>query len=240
MNVKMLPLQWYVDRLASGPRFSQGMYGDGEWICIFGREIGRCNAENTIYTASLCNELRQSLQFKHDGSFFFSVPASLETYGRFGEQIDRVTRMEFVDKDVWDHDVRVGLFGPLIAQLQKMKVCIISNANLRRLEFLRYSEFIELSYPNCYPEIEDAARRAIALGSGWVHLISAGLPAALLAQRIHAAVPDAFALDLGSVWDAFVGIGAQRGWRSELYADPKRYAAWLAQYESVGVPQRAL
>ena len=68
--------------------------------------------------------------------------------------------------------------------------------------------------------------------SGYV-LISAGLPAALIAQRIQIALGDVFALDLGSIWDAFVGIGAQRGWRREMYEDEAKYAEWKELYRAI-------
>ena len=40
-----------------------------------------------------------------------------------------------------------------------------------------------------------------------------------------------FAIDMGSTWDSFVGIGGQRAWRGQLYSDPRKYQAWLDLYK---------
>lgn len=237
MRIKHLPLSWYVERLVTGPRFSMGMYGDAEWIALFGKSVGGRNAEFTVYTPELCRDLRESLRFDAP-DFYYSIPAVLGTLRGF-ERIKEIADHEYVEKDMWDKEVRTGGLCPLIAQLQKMRTCIISNANLRRLDFLGYESFVEISYPNCHPEVERAANEALNF-DGNVFLISAGMPAALIAQRIHAARPDAFALDLGSVWDAFVGIGRQRGWRAEIYASQAAYDSWMDQYASVGVKRRAV
>lgn len=241
MNIIEHPLQYYVDRLANGQRFSQGMYGDGEWISVFGYSVGRANAEGTIYTQGLYRELKTIITDFHAADYLISVPEGLKRYGDFREKIDRITSREFVDKDVWDREVRLGGFCPLIRQLQGMRTCIVSNANLRRLNFLQYDEFIEISYPNCYDEIDYVVSMATTvIPHCEVYLVSAGLPAAIITASLHKLIPDAFCLDLGSVWDAFVGIGGQRGWRGELYADKAKYREWLAMYESVGVDPNAV
>ena len=225
------PISWYVDKLRNEECFSQGMYGDAEWIALFGNRVGSKNAEDTIYTPELCKVLRLSLEYRAD-NFYFSVPEILRTLG-MEEEIDKHTQQEFVEKDMWDREARLGGLMPFIQQLQEMKTCIISNVNLRRLEFLHYDEFIEVSYPNCFPEMESVLDQVRVLGGGYVYLISAGLPAAILAQKIHEMFSDVFALDVGSIWDAFVRIGAQRGWRRELYADQKLYQDWQNLYAAV-------
>jgi hypothetical protein len=209
-----------------------GMYGDAEWIAIFRRDIGGKNAEHTIYTPELCKALRMSLSYRAD-NFYFSTPIEVIHMG-FEKRIDFLTQVEFVEKDApWDVESRLGGLVPFIQQLKKMKTCIISNKALRGLTFLEYDAFIELSYPNCFPEIETVIQQAQKIGNGYVFLISAGLPATLIAQQLHATLDNVFALDLGSIWDAFVKIGAQRGWRRELYDNETKYKEWLEQYRSI-------
>lgn len=231
MIIHEYPISWYVDKLRNEEYFSQGMYGDAEWVALFEKHIGGKNAENTVYTPELCRALKQSLDYQPD-NFYFSVPTILRFLG-MEEKIDKHTQREFVEKDVWDVQSRLGGLVPFIQQIQRMKTCIISNANLRRLDFLHYDEFIEVSYPNCFSEIESVLSQVEAFGGGYVYLISAGLPAAILAQKIHGMFPNVFALDVGSIWDAFVRIGAQRGWRKELYETPEAYQVWQNQYAEV-------
>lgn len=232
MIVHNHPLDFYIQKLQNKEYFSMGMYGDGEWLGIFHDRVGGQNAEGTVYTPQLCNELEASLLF--DGGsipFLFSTPKGLEHFSVMGGKIDEYLQqkdlnMEFVEKDMWDKEVREMRFAPFIKQLRQMNVVVISNAALRGLNFLNYDLFVEVGYPNCHEEVDRAVAECVAYGKPSVFLVSMGLPGSLFVQKLHGKVPGSFIIELGSVWDAFVGIGSQRGWRQELYADPEAWEAW--------------
>lgn len=233
MIVHNHPLDWYVEKLKNREYFSQGMYGDGEWLAVFHDRIGGENAEGTVYTKELCDALAHSLHYVSP-TFYFSTPEGLRDarLSGIGEaRIDKWLKkegleIEFVEKDCWNTWTRLSQLQPFINQLRQMNVCIISNKALRGLTFLNYDHFIEIGYPNCFSEIDRVVEAALEYGKSGVYLISAGLPAAIIAQRLHERIPESWFLDLGSIWDAFVGIGAQRGWRAELYANPTLYEEW--------------
>jgi hypothetical protein len=69
----------------------------------------------------------------------------------------------------------------------------------------------------------EAAKR---YGKSAVYCVSAGVSAAIIIDQLHDTLPDSCLLDCGSIWDAFVGIGGQRQWRAELYANPKAWERW--------------
>jgi hypothetical protein len=214
------PLEWYTDKLKNLEYFSQGMYGDGEWYAIFHTHIGRHNVEHTSFTKPLCDALEQSLHYSKD-NYYFSVPSILSHPSvNIAKDIDKICLLEFVEKDCWDKWTREGTLVPFIKQLQDMKVCIISNKALRGLTFLQYDEFIEISHPNCFGEIDSVMERVKDVGNDCV-------------QKIHSEYKNVFALDLGSIWDAFVGIGGERGWRGEMYADQTIYQQWKDLYKEV-------
>src|SRR3990167_8086162 len=128
-------LGWYVDKINNNEYFSQGMYGDGEWIAIFKERVGKVNAENTIYDEKLCDELRKSLKFR-SSNFYFSTSSGLKNaqWTGIGEKrIDNclmelgISDIEFYEKDIWDKEVREMRFKPLIDALKKHRICIISN-----------------------------------------------------------------------------------------------------------------
>lgn len=239
MIVRNEPLSFYIDKLKNGEYFSQGMYGDGEWIAIFKSRVGGENAEHTKYTPELCNALRTSLTFKEQ-NFLFSTPAGLKDRraSGIGEQVidaclkEVGVEIEFYEKDMWDKEMKSGGLVDFINQLRKMNVVVIGNQALSKLDFLRYDKFIEISYPNCYLDgsLTKAVEECLAYGKPGVYLFSAGLPAVLAVQQLHGKIPNSFFIDCGSIWDTFVGIGAQRGFRSELYADEEKYNAWKKLY----------
>lgn len=236
MKITSHPLQWYIDKLKNNEYFSIGMYGDGEWIGMFKERVNRANAEETIYTPELCKALEESMHFKSD-NFYFSTPEGLKNAQHTGigeNKMDewlkyRELDIEFIEKDCWNYWATHSLLGPFIKQLREMNVCIISNKALRGLHFLGYDKFIEIGYPNCYTDgsLDRAYEEAINYGKPGVYLIAAGLPATLLVQKLHNKIPNSWFLDLGSIWDAFVHIGGQRGWREELYKDKKKWIEWF-------------
>jgi hypothetical protein len=227
------PIDWYVDKLKANDYFSTGRYGDGSWIAVERRRINQKNSEGGRYTPELCDDLRKSLEYRAP-NYFFSTPVMLRDLG-YEAVIDKHFHGEFIECDfTWDGNCRTGKLVSFIKQIQTMSLCIISNNHLRGLTFLKYDQFIEIPYPNCHTVIPAVLHKARHIGGGGrVYLVSAGQPAPIITQGIHAMFPDVFALDVGSIWDAFVRIGAQRGWRGEFYADPVRYDAWLEQYREV-------
>ena len=237
MIIHEYPLSWYVDKLNRMEYFSLGRYGDGAWIAMRGKSNGEVNAEGGVFTPELAQALLELLLKYKARNYFFSTPAvmnhpDLECLKRFAKRTAK--NREFLDCDgPWDRESRTGGLVPFIRQLQGMKTCIISNWNHRRLTFLNYAHFIEIGFPNCFHQIDSVIKQVSKVGGGCVYLVSAGQPAPLMTQRIHAMFPDVFALDVGSVWDAFLGIGGQRGWRAELYADPDKYAAWRDLYKEI-------
>lgn len=237
MIVHEKPVSWYLEKIRNKEYFSQGMYGDGEWIAMFHEKIGGMNAENTVYSKELCDALEASMSFD-DPNFYFSVSSCLRRadWTGIGEgKIDswmkaRGLENEFYEKDVWDKDMREGRGLEFIKLLREHNVAIVSNRALRGLDFLKYDAFFEVSYPNCYNEIDTTVDAILAYGKPGIYIVAMGLPAALLVQKLHGRLKDSWILDLGSIWDAFVGIGAQRGWRREMYADQIAYQNWKNQY----------
>ena len=228
------PLSWYVEKLKNNDHFSLGRYGDGAWIAINGRDLGKKNAEGSVFTEEMGKMLKDSLEYK-SSNYYLSTPAIIHhpELKQIKAYASRATQRPFIDCDVWDREARVGGLVPFIQQIQKMKTCIISNTHLRGLNFLGYDHFVEIPMINCLSEIDRVIDEVKQIGNNCVYLVSAGQPAVLITQKIHALFPHVFALDVGSIWDAFVRIGGQRGWRRQLYENADRYQAWKNLYAEV-------
>ena len=235
------PLDWYINKLENNEHFCLGRYGDAEWLCAFEEHIGGNNSSRTIFTKELCRALKESLEFESE-NYFFSTCDFRRRLGlvhhntSMEKRIDSVTKKKFLLCDLWDTLSRTGGLIPFIKQIQGMKTCIVSRKELRGLTFLKYDEYIEVDFPNCFGNREKIISRVKELGNGYVYLLSAGLPAAIFSQDMHRLFDGkVFSLDLGSLWDAFIGppVGAQRPWRRNLYADPRKYKSWKGVYEEV-------
>lgn len=233
MKIHNYPIEWYLNKLENNEPFSLGMYGDGEWQCIFNTLGDRftANCEGTNYTSELSKQMRGSLNFKSD-NFYFSTPEMFLTnpqFHRYAQTIDRITDIEFVEKNMWNKVMYEGQLYPLITALRKKNVCIISNKMLKGLTFLNYDKFIEIDYPNCFHQLEDVTKQILEYGKEGVYLFACGIPASLFVQAVHGKIPNSWFLDLGSIWDGFVGIGGQRPTRREFYLHPETWIEWVNQ-----------
>lgn len=235
MNIQNKPISWYIERLQNNQPFSLVHFGDGEWTAVFkndGHEVGRFereNAEGTIYTEPLCDELARTLEYKAD-NFFVATPDDLKYIGMAGQVDDylkkRGMEIEFHEKDVWNKASVEGELGPFIKELRNHRVCVISNEAMRGLYFLNYNEFTEINYPNAYIHIDTIIDSTGYRGSN-VYIVAAGLAGPCIVRRLHEQIGEnGFIIEIGSIFDGFVGMGGQRGSRSEMYANPRKLMEW--------------
>lgn len=150
--------------------------------------------------------------------------------------------------DGWERDdvlddlaARGGLF-PWLREFRRHRVLAVGPEHLRRLpgDVLAIDHLVPVTTPNLHRE-PGGIDAAVAAALRWLRtglpaghtvcvLVSAGVSAAVICDRLHHAVVDCklgWVLDMGSTWDAFVREGGQRAWRAELYADEARYKKWL-------------
>jgi hypothetical protein len=151
----------------------------------------------------------------------------MEGYRHYAKTIDRITDIEFVDKQVWNEAMYKNELYPLVKALREKNVCIISNKMLRGLTFLNYDHYIEIDYPNCFDQLEDVTKQILEYGKEGVYIFACGIPASLFVQAVHDKIPNSWFIDFGSIWDGFVGIGGQRPTRREFYLHPETWVEFV-------------
>lgn len=225
MTIHNLPLSWYVDRLNENQPFSLASWGDGEWLAATHDKIGGRNAEESVYTQELCDELEAILAYKAE-NFYICTPDDLKHLGMVGP-IDEFLKkkgleIEFLEKDTWNKAVKEGELGPFLKAVRQKKTAIVSNEAMRGLYFLDYKAFIEAGYPNAYQEIDRLVEEAYNANCE-VYVVALGLAGPCFVKRLHERMGDrAFIVEVGSILDIFCGIGGQRGWRMEAYSSTAR------------------
>ena len=237
MKIHEHDLNHYLTMMRKGRPFSLAGYSDAEWYCVLGLRDGEKTALGQVLDAGHGRLLLDVLRRRQaDPRFLFAVPKCLYGLPSFcNHEIDWLLgreniRIEACERDMVTDDLarEAGLY-PLITYLRKVPTVLIGPAPLRGLTFLRPRQFVEISTPNFHREpggIDRAVAEALRHKGRAVYCVSAGVSAALIIDRLHDRKPDSWLIDCGSIWDAFVGIGGQRQWRAELYADKGAWEAW--------------
>lgn len=243
-----------VNWLHHGRKFSLAGYSDAEWNCVLGNRVGETTGLGQVINVAHGKRLLDVLRRRQaDERFVFAVPECLwpceleddDGVKRFFPglpgfaegQIDwflgsQGIQIEALERDrLTDDAARRAQLFPFINRLRQMRVGVIGPKELCGLaDVVRQRRMVAISTPNLHLEdggIETAVDKALSPTGRRVDvwLVSAGVSAAIIVDMLHDKI-DGWAIDCGSIWDAFVGIGGQRAWRAELYADPAKLAEW--------------
>lgn len=237
MNIREHTIYHYVERIWRDQPFSFAGYSDAEWLCVLGRRLGDKTSLGQVLDGQHGELLLDVLRRRqHDPRFWVAVPKclwDLEVFrGIDAFLADRSIAITGYERDLVTDELAMnaGLY-PLISTVCTRRPIIIGPKALRGADFLGYSQFVEIATPNLHLEpggIDRAVAEAAAIrpAERKIYLVSAGVSAAIIIDRLHDLEPHSFLIDCGSIWDAFVGIGGQRPWRARLYEAPDLLAEW--------------
>lgn len=137
------------------------------------------------------------------------------------------TPIDWADGRVWDDAVRAGGLGPLVRWVRARRVCVVgcdALANPVATVWGPRTTFVAVPGKDAAAVLDATDHRVRHAGRHDAWLLCCGLSAIPLAMRLRRAFDGATVLDLGSTFDVFFGLGAERGWRAELYSNPKLLA----------------
>ena len=195
-----LPLSWYVTMLACGATFSLARYGDGELACMSGAE--GVNTDGCRYSPDLAADLRRSLT-RTDADFLYGLQRVLPT------DVPRLCSLRsgpWVDSEVFGRALLSGGLFPLIDQLRRMETVLVGNAGLRpAAALIGCGRFIETPEKDTYEVKDQIIRELLAHPTPAVFLFSCGMTAKVMIAELHGRLGSSWLLDLGHLWDVFVG-----------------------------------
>lgn len=203
MQIISQPLQWYVDKLKKKEYFTLSRYGDGELLCMWGRQ-GR-NSNKCRYTPHLRQALLNSMRFKEDPSFIYGLQRVLP--GDEKKVLGQYPDTQFYDSEVFSIAVAEGKLYPLIEQLRKMDLVIIGNESIRPIkEIIPYQKFIEVPPYDAYEHRDRVINEIREYNKPAVYLFSTGMAACAFVAELHNTIPNSFFIDIGHIWDPFTGL----------------------------------
>lgn len=242
-----------VTGIKTGRQFTFCGYGDAAWHCMMKtRRIGDRTGFGMLIDAEtgdrLTAGLKRVVECDSGQSFFAAAPRELvhifdSDMLRFFLEREHLDQVRFVDRDqVLDIPAENAQLFPFINALQDRRVILIGNPAFSALDIFPDYLHIPVTTPDFHLDIDGIAntvRRVLEEADGIgnedaVFLFAAGLSSALMITQLHGKIKQPM-IDIGSIFDAFVGIGGQREWRAKLYNDKLLHRQWLKR-NLYGVP----
>jgi hypothetical protein len=223
MQIKPLPLKWFVNQLKDGQPFTFARYGDGEWLTILGF-YGMKNSNGCTFTEALSDDMRVVLKRQNPYHHailkiarrerpvpFNGVPTP---YG--GPVIDQWLVDNDISLDWYNGDVLLeeslkGNLFPLIEQIRERRVLYVGNERLRGLNmrgkgFFPYYAYVEPPPQNAH-KMKDRLLKLIfrAIKRHKIDFIgwSSGLAGKVLIDEVYMRYPEITSLDFGSLFDGY-------------------------------------
>lgn len=239
-TIHLRPLTWYLEELTRRPLVTL-TWGDGEFLVASKTRTGTRFQAQELSTPKLEDRLRAALRWTDARGVFGTDPFLLapETYpgndvetvtanGRLARRVLEETgcTREWHDATVWDVTVREGRLGPFVRWLRGKRVCVVSNPRVHAWEgWGTGTQFVPVPVENAADKQDQTYALARNAGRGCdAFVVCCGISAIPLCVDLARRFPSASVFDLGSTFDVFVGLGKERGWRRELYADPAALA----------------
>ena len=198
------PLQYYVDKIAKGETYSLARYGDGELLCMRGRQ--GANSNGCYYTSELRVGLVDSMEPRPN--FIHGMQRVLPNDE--GYMLEFWHNIKWHDSEVFGEAAAEGELDNFIAEVNKHPVTVIGNYSIRdaTLKLFPNRWFIEIPPMNALTDklrvIDSILWEDRFSKEPKVYLFSAGMAANVMVSELHGRVKG-WLLDVGHIWDPFAG-----------------------------------
>lgn len=215
-------LEDFVTLLKRKVPFTFSRWGDGEWRCVLDKGRG-ANCDGHAYFPELCEELRQVLIRKP--SYLMGMQHMAERM--YGPQIAAwlkehdLEQQRWLDADVFHYAVIKGGIHSLLAEMARHPLIVVGPAHLRKANaVLPYRAFVDVPPKNCYlvkDDIIHAIKHVMEDAKTYTVIsISAGMPAEVIIDAVHAGLGEHAIIDFGSIWDPWAGVYSRRYMKGQL------------------------
>lgn len=224
--MKYYNLQYYVDKLKKGEKFSLARFGDGEMLCMWGKQ-GE-NSNGCRYSPELRKALLDSMKHKDDPTFIYGMQRVLP---QDKEKVEKDWPVDWHDSEFFSEAVAEGKLYPFIEQLRKMRVVMIGNDSIAPVAGMLGAILCMVPASNAFDTKEYPG--LVLLHNGHVgetvYLFSCGMAANAWISELHGKI-DGWLIDVGHIWDPFVGNMSRCDLEGKTLQDiEKNLKPWLDQ-----------
>jgi len=221
----------YVKLLKSDKVFSFARFGDAEWAAIldyFGTKSGYAffpsgaSAGGCIFVPEMCEELRHIVL--NPGDYMYGMLCVAMNF--LGDRINAFIAKNNINISWYKGNIfagasNTGALFPLIQQLRSMKVVVIGDEKLKKLneKVFDYDHFIEIPPKNCYLKKNEIKQEILEYYHKKGPAVFSFSAAAATNILIHELFPvmggDSWLIDFGALWDVYIGVRS-RGYSKNM------------------------
>ena len=217
---KHKPLDHYIGYIRDGRSFVFSRWSDGEWAALLGlRAPNHRNCDGHHFFEAMGREMRAVLKSNPPYQLAFGS-LTLKVYPAqtlaFCER--HLPDREWEDADLFHHISHGGSMPKLLEALQGRRIVMVGPSRLEGLAKygLKKIQHVRIPERDCYLQLgrifSQTVQKLAASSEPAVCCISAGMPAELLIDKLWHRFGDRHALlDMGSVWDPYVGHYSRSG-----------------------------
>lgn len=187
-------LPWWIEKFQTP--FSLARFGDGEFLCIEGRE-GR-NSHGCDYTPALRKDLIEALKADELLKGMQRILPSQHA------RVRPLLTGEWVDTELFADLLAQGELKPFFDMLRTREFVIVSSADKRNFP-ITPSHFIETPATNTHAVKDDIMAQVLKHRRPCIYLFACGLSAGTLVHALHGLIEGATLIDIGHILDPFCG-----------------------------------
>lgn len=211
-----VPLSWYVDKINARDPFALARWSDGEWPCVLGKE--GCNTDKHPYSEELRADLTACLLDSPD--YIMALQPLLVRDQVWSQRVhdwmeSHGLAFDWVTADTFCHASIRGELDPFVDALANRGVILVGPERLDPMhDRLNVVGRVYTPMLNCHAEVERVCGELRTLmyqtrRADLVVSISASMSANVIVHRVHKTHPHATLLDLGSLWEPYVGVACR-------------------------------
>ena len=225
----MVTYQDLLRTLDAGAPFAFSRWGDGEWSCVLGHD--GANVDGHCYTPTLQADLIDVLRRRP--TYLLGMQPLVQRMALGADvqawlQTEHLDALAWVDADVWHQASIRDDLRPWLDILRRRGVILVGPPRVQMgvPELVPVSVAVTVPVDQCHTAIDETTAQVIAALARYpmaVCTISASMSANVLIDRVAAVCPAATLLDVGSLWDPYIGFitrhyhrAVRRRWLAQL------------------------
>jgi len=216
---------FYVDYLVNDKPFSLARYGDGEWSVIV-QNRGKCVGQSLNLPGLRLATIR-SIKKAHQDPRYIMACHPKQSQGNIEEWLvqHQPPWLRWKDTRTFYYASFYGKLFPFVDAIRKLNVprVVVGPPHLRQLhsKVFKVDQFIEIPPVDAWRSKDRILDECKKVKGKVMFSISAGPTSSPLVWELFQEKPESFIMDLGSLWDVYVGKPS-RSYHAKMSKEIKR------------------